>query len=99
MLSHGDIQTLAEYGARRVMEYLKKGNVDTLSFQELVVFTLMTGEANTRLTQCKVGEQGKLSKGRWNVRGFFAKPVIKVETEKKGQVRQAVYLPALAGTS
>ncbi|KAG0013671.1 hypothetical protein BGZ81_000888, partial [Podila clonocystis] len=46
-----DIQTLAEYGARRVMEYMKRGNTDTLSPQERVVFALMTGEASTCLKQ------------------------------------------------
>ncbi len=59
-----------------------------------MIFALMTGEANTRLTQRKVGEQGQASKERWSVRGFFAKPGGRVETEKKGQVRQAVYLPS-----
>ncbi len=66
-----DIQTLAEYGARRVMEYLKRGTADTLSPQERVVLALMTGEASTRLKQDHL-----------SVRGFFAKPGINIEAEK-----------------
>ncbi|MCX8567212.1 MAG: AAA domain [Glomeribacter sp. 1016415] len=92
-----DIQTLAEYGARRVMDYLKAGRADTLSAQERVVFALMTGTANKRLSQPKAGEGWSL-KSSWSVQGFFAKPGVKVETEEEeglylppGQVRPAVY--------
>ncbi len=88
--SNQDIQTLAEYGARRVMDYLKTGGAGILSPKEQVVIALMTGEANARLMQPKVGEQGQLLGGKWSVQGFFAKPGIKVE-EINGE--QAVYLP------
>ncbi len=47
------------YGALRMMEYLKTGRVDTLSSQERVVLTLMTGKANTSLTQREAGEPGR----------------------------------------
>ncbi|UUM22243.1 NACHT domain-containing protein [Mycoavidus sp. SF9855] len=88
-----DIQTLAAYGARRVMDYLKTGRADTLtlSSQERVVLALMTGKANTRLTQREAGEPGRSLKGRWSVQGFFAQPGVKVETQEEGQ---AVYLPS-----
>ncbi len=77
-----DIQTLAEYGACRLMEYLKTGKVDKLSYQEQVVFALMTGETNKRLTQPKMTESGR-SKGKWSVQDFFTKPGIKVEKKKE----------------
>ncbi len=83
------IQLLAEYGARRVMEYLKRGIVDMLSPQERVVFALMTGEANTSLKQSKVRKPWQLLNGHWSVQGFFAEPAINIEAEK------AVYLPSL----
>lgn len=86
-----DIQTLAAYGARRVMDYLKTGRADTLSSQERVVLALMTGKANTRLTKREAGEPGRLLKSRWSVQGFFAQPGVKVETQEEGQ---AVYLPS-----
>ncbi|KAG0316016.1 hypothetical protein BGZ97_007558 [Linnemannia gamsii] len=91
-----DIQTLAEYGARRVMDYLKTGGVDMLSSQERVILALMMGEASTRLSQPKAGRS---SRGGWSVQGFFSKPGVKVETEEQGaglylpsqQVRPSVY--------
>ncbi|KAG0284951.1 hypothetical protein BGZ96_010731 [Linnemannia gamsii] len=94
-----DIQTLAEYGARRVMDYLKTGGVDMLSSQERVILALMTGEANARLSQPKAGESGRSLQGGWSVQGFFSKPGVKVETEEQGaglylpsqQVRPSVY--------
>ncbi len=94
-----DIQTLAEYGARRVMDYLKTGGVDMLSSQERVILALMMGEASTRLSQPKAGESGQSSQGGWSVQGFFSKPGVKVETEEQGaglylpsqQVRPSVY--------
>ncbi len=94
-----DIQTLAEYGARRVMDYLKTGGVDMLSSQERVILALMMGEASTRLSQPKAGESGRSSQGGWSVQGFFSKPGVKVETEEQGaglylpsqQVRPSVY--------
>ncbi len=83
-----DIGKLAEYGARRVMSYLKTGQVGTLSSQEQIVIALMTGEANTHLTQLK-GTQSKQPKKPWSVQGFFAKPGVRVETEDAGH---ATYL-------
>ncbi len=86
-----DIETLAEHGARRVMDYLKAGRADTLSAQERVVLALIAGKANARLTQPKATESGRSLKGSWNVQGFFAKPGIKVEKEGK---EPEVYLPS-----
>ncbi|UAW63918.1 NACHT domain-containing protein [Mycoavidus sp. HKI] len=83
-----DIEKLAEYGARRVMDYLKIGRAGTLSSQEQVVFALMTGEASTSLTRLK-GKESKQPKKPWSVQGFFAKPGLRVEAEDAGQ---AMYL-------
>ncbi|BBE10125.1 Adenylate kinase [Mycoavidus cysteinexigens] len=94
-----DIQTLAEYGARRVMDYLKTGGVDMLSSQERVILALMMGEANARLSQPKADESGRTSPGGRSVQGFFSEPGVKVEAEEPGaglylpsqQVRPSVY--------
>ncbi len=85
-----DIQTLAQNGALRLMEYLQAGKVDTLSTQERVVVALMTGTANERLSHAKKVESGR-AKGKWSVQGFFTKPGIKIGTEKEGQ---QLYLPS-----
>lgn len=89
-----DISTLANYGARRVMEYLKSGTVDTLSAQERVIYALIKGKANARLTQPKEGRRKGLPTEYWSVQGFFADPGVKVEATENGQTRQKVYLPS-----
>lgn len=84
--SKKDIETLAAYGAERVIAYLKTGRAKTLSAQEQVVLALMTGEATAGLTQHKARENGD----SWTVHGFFAQPGIKVDREDG----QEVYLPS-----
>ncbi len=82
--SKNDIQMLAKQGAQRMMEYLGAGKVDKLSSQERVVFALMAGEANKRLTQHKMKGSSR-SSTKWSVQGFFTKPGIKVETDEQGK--------------
>ncbi len=87
--SEQDIQALVEDGVQRLMDYLKAGKGNEHSIQERIVFALMTGEGSKRLSVRK--EEAGKAKGHWTTQGFFAKPGIKIEAEKKGE---KIYFPS-----